>query len=280
EAEKAIIKANDAIMQAKKDVIDITRGEIVRARLELEAPGSAKDEGASGKSSDQKLNTEHVTNVLHEMRNPLHSISGFAKIMLEENPADENTRKEFLNIMVQQSESLNKLIDDLSSTLNDNGETFDISKTTVSPDEIISGAVDSVQGMAQQKKNLISYSPDASLPEIEADAFRIKQVIVNLLTNAIKFSPENSPIYVSAEVHDKELYVQVIDRGIGISQADIPAIFDRSYRGANRGDAAGSGLGLYICRQIIEAHGGRIWADSAEGEGSTFTFSLPIGSAR
>ena len=200
--------------------------------------------------------------MLHEMRNPLHSIAGFAKLMLEENVADDKTRKEFLSIMVQQSESLNKLIDDMSKTLNDKGEAFGINKETVSPYSIVSEAIDSVQGMAQQKKNLISHDLTPSLPEIEADAFRIKQVIVNLLANAIKFSPENSSIYVNAGVHDQELLIQIIDHGIGISQADIPALFERYYQAKNNGDAEGTGLGLFICRQIIEAHGGRIWAES------------------
>lgn len=284
EAEKAIIKANEAITQAKKDVINLTRGEIVRARLELEAPNNLNEssiEGGIARNADANLNVEHIASVLHEMRNPLHSISGFAKIMLDENPPDDNTRKEFLNIMVQQSESLNKLIDDLSGSLNDNGnsETFKVNKTTVSPVEVINQAIDSVQTTAQQKKNLINCDLGAPLPEIEADAFRLKQVIVNLLTNAIKFSPENSSIHISAEVRDKELRIKVMDHGIGISQADIPAIFDRRYRGSNGDEAEGSGLGLYICRQIVEAHGGRIWAESAVGEGSIFTFSLPLASA-
>jgi signal transduction histidine kinase len=282
EAEKSIIKANEVIVQAKKDVINMTKGEIVRARQELESPASVVEsaEKKLEKLADQKLNSEYVANVLHEMRNPLHSIAGFARLMLEEDVADDKTRKEFLSIMVQQSESLNKLIDDISKTLNDKGEAFGINKETVSPYNIVSEAIDSVQGMAQQKKNLISHDLTPSLPEIEVDAFRIKQVIVNLLANAIKFSPENSPIYVKAGVHDHELLIQIIDHGIGISQADIPSLFDRYYQAKNNGDAEGTGLGLFICRQIIEAHNGRIWAESKEGEGSTFSFALPIAAAR
>ncbi len=282
EAEQSIIRANEAIMQAKKDVINLTRSEISRTREALEAPGNAGElvVAVTGKASDQKPNVDHLASQLHEMRNPLHSISGFAKLMLEENPADEKTRQEFLTIMVQQSESLNKLIDDMSQSLTEKGETFDINKETVSPDGVITEAVDSVQGMAEQKKNLINYNPDASLPPIVADTFRIKQVIVNLLDNAIKYSPEGNSIDIKTEARNNELLVQVTDHGIGISPADIPAIFSKSYRGKNRGDAEGDGLGLYICRQIVEAHGGRIWAESVEGEGSTFSFTLPIAATR
>ena len=163
------------------------------------------------------------------MRTPLHSISGFAKLMLEENVTDDTTRKEFLSIMVQQSDSLNKLIDDLSHILNDRssdaGAGFGIHKEPVSSRKVISEAIDSVQGMAQQKKNLISHNLTSGLPEIEADATRIKQVIINLLTNAIKFSPEGSSIFVKAGVRNRELLVQVIDHGIGIPEAEIASYF-------------------------------------------------------
>jgi signal transduction histidine kinase len=285
EAEKSIIKANEVIVQAKKDVINMTKGEIIKTRQELESPSSIilpveKKHEEPEKPATQNLNSEYVANVLHEMRNPLHSIAGFAKLMLDENVTDEKTRKEFLSIMVEQSENLSKLIDDMSHTLHDKGETFEINKEIVSPSNVISEAIDSVQGMAQQKKNLISLDLAPSLPEIFLDAFRIKQVIVNLLTNAIKYSPENSSIYIKAGVHDDELLVQVIDRGIGISQANIPALFSRYYQVKRNGDSEGVGLGLYICRQIIEAHGGRIWVESVEGEGSTFSFTLPIAVVR
>jgi signal transduction histidine kinase len=282
-AEVSIIKANETIMQAKKDIINLTRDEIVRTRQELEATGKTVEysEVRGGPPAGAaKLDSDYVATVLHEMRTPLHSISGFAKLMLEEDVSDDATRKEFLSIMVQQSESLNKLIDDLSHILYDKSEAFSIHKEPVSSYKIITEAIDSVQGMAQQKKNLISHNLTTSLPEVEADAFRIKQVIINLLTNAIKFSPENRPIFLKAGVRDEELLVQVIDYGIGIPKTELPAIFNRYYQAENRGDVEGTGLGLYICQQIIQAHGGRIWAESVEGEGSTFCFSSPIATAR
>jgi signal transduction histidine kinase len=129
---------------------------------------------------------------------------------------------------------------------------------------------------AEQKKNVIAHNLSPALPEIEADAFRIKQVMINLLTNAIKFSPENHPIFVKAGVKGGELIVQVIDYGIGVPEKELTAIFEKYYKAENRGDIEGAGLGLYICQQIVNAHGGRIWAESIEGEGSTFSFSLPL----
>ena len=278
EAEVSVIRASESITQAKKDIINITRDEITRSRQELEAPYKAVKSG--GQPGSEKLDSEYIATVLHEMRTPLHSIFGFAKLLKEEDVSDDATRKEFLSIMVQQSESLNKLIDDLSHILNDKSEALSIHKEPVSSYQTIAEAIDGVQTIAQQKKNLISHNLTPSLPEVEADAFRIKQVIINLLTNAIKFSPENRPIFVKAGVRDEELLVQVIDYGIGIPKKDLSAIFNKYYQAENRGDVEGAGLGLYICQQIIKAHGGRIWAESVEGEGSTFCFSLPITVAR
>jgi signal transduction histidine kinase len=138
---------------------------------------------------------------------------------------------------------------------------------------MITEAVNSVQGMAAQKKNLISYNLSPSLPYIDVDEFRVRQVIVNLLTNAIKFSPENSIISVTADVLGNDLIIQVIDHGIGIPKEELDNLFDQSNVSKSQ---TGNGLGLHICRQIVESHGGKIWAESTEGKGSTFSFTLPI----
>jgi two-component system sensor histidine kinase VicK len=210
------------------------------------------------------------------MRSPLHSISGFTKLLKEDSVADEATRQEFLSIMEQQSETLNKLIDDLSDILNGKNEGLTIKPEAVSSYDMINEAIDGAQSMAHQKNNLIGHNLTPELPQVKADASRIKQVITNLLNNAIKFSPENRPIFVKAQPKDNELLVQVIDYGIGIPKGELKAIFNKGYRAENRGDVEGSGLGLYICQQIVKAHGGNIWAESVEGEGSTLCFTLPI----
>ena len=287
EAEATILRANEAMMQAKQEIISRTRDEISRARQDLETagdfsdketsqtPGPARDTGAHTEPSE-KLDSNYVATVLHEMRAPLHSISGFAKLMLEDNVSDSATQKEFLSLMVQQSESLNRLIDDLSGILKSNVESFSINKEPVSSQKLITEAINSVQGIAQQKKNLISHDLPSSLPEVYVDEFRIKQVIINLLTNAIKFSPDESNISVNASVLGNDLFVQVIDYGIGIPEAEVPTLFNGYREVKSRGDSQGNGLGLYICRQIVEAHGGSIRAESVEGKGSTFSFTLPI----
>jgi signal transduction histidine kinase len=274
QTETSVIQASEVITQAKKDIISITRDDIIRSRQELEAPFRAM------KSDDQpateKLDAEYVATMLHEMRSPLHSISGFTKLLKEEGVTDEATRQEFLTIMEQQSVTLNKLIDDLSDILNNRKEGLTINTEAVPSYDMISEAIDGAQSMALQRNNLIGHNLSPDLPEVKADASRIKQVITNLLNNAIKFSPENRPIFVKAQTKGNELLVQVVDYGIGIPKGELKAIFNKGHRAENRGDVEGSGLGLYICQQIIKSHGGNIWAESVEGEGSTFSFTLPL----
>jgi nitrogen-specific signal transduction histidine kinase len=281
EAEVSILKANEAMMQAKQDIIALTKKEMSQARQDLENVGdfSIPAENGNGDSridDKDKVDSNYVSTVLHEMRTPLHSISGFARLMLEEGVADGNTRKEFLSLMVQQSENLNRLIEDLSGVLTKKTESFSIVTSPVPAQKLVADAINSIQGIAQQKKNIISHNLSASLPDVNADEFRIKQVIVNLLTNAIKFSPEKSPIYVRTNVLEKELLIQVIDRGAGIPEFERGMLFNRRHVSRNRTNEQGEGLGLYICRQIVEAHGGTIWAESIEGKGSTFSFTLPL----
>ncbi|MBN1693083.1 MAG: hypothetical protein JW845_05960 [Dehalococcoidales bacterium] len=277
QTETSVIQASEAITQAKKDIINITRDDIIRSRQELEAPFMA------AKYDDQpvseKLDAGYVATVLHEMRSPLHSISGFTKLMKEEGVTDDATRQEFLSIMEQQSETLNKLIDDLSDILNNKNEGLTINAEAVSSYDMINEAINGAQSMAQQKNNLIGHNLNPELPKVKADASRVKQVITNLLNNAIKFSPENRPIFVKAQPKDNELVVQVTDYGIGIPKGELKAIFNKGHRAENRGDVEGSGLGLHICHQIVKAHGGDIWAESVEGEGSTFCFTLPKAAA-
>jgi nitrogen-specific signal transduction histidine kinase len=281
EAEMAVQKASETMLKAKEEIISLTRGEISRARQDIESAGS-RDVGENSRKSSEydepnlKLDSHRLATVLHEIRTPLHSISGFAKLMLEQDVADPATRKEFLMLMVQQCESLNRQVEDLSGILHNSFGLFAVEKEPVPAAQLISEAVSGMAGIAEQKKNLIHRNIPPSLPQIEVDVLRIKQVIANLITNAVKYSPERSNILVKAEAHEQELLVQVMDCGCGIPTAELPRIFDRFYRGTNHSGIPGIGLGLYISRQIVEAHGGRIWAESVEGQGSTFSFTLPL----
>lgn len=283
DAEDSILKANNAITQASHDIVCQTREEIARARQEIEMAsmhpetalnGTGEPGTASAKSSEN--DTHYVAAMLHEMRAPLHSISGFARLMLEDDVPDTMTRQEFLSILVQQSDTLNRLLDDLTGNLINNTSRLDISKTIVSPNELINDVIQNMRNTALEKNILIGSTIPDILPAVEADAPRIKQVLINLIDNALKFNEGDSTVIIKAQVMENELIILVEDHGIGIPEGETRAIFDEYYRASNHGDKEGQGLGLSICRQIVESHGGNIQVESVEGEGSTFGFTLPL----
>ena len=226
------------------------------------------------------MKSEFISNVSHELRSPLHSIRGFTRLMLSGKVPDPETQREFLAIIDQQSEQLGRLIDSLLDMSRLESGRFQIQKQPVAIGEVIHDAVESFYGVASEKGMVIEEDIPQDLPEIEVDGNRVKQVIANLLSNAIKFSNGGREVKVRAELRDNEVLVQVIDHGIGIPEQAMPHLFERFYRAKDSMARGGAGLGLYISKQIIEAHGGRIWAESQPGKGSTFSFTLPLNQAQ
>jgi len=223
-----------------------------------------------------RMKSEFLSNVSHELRTPLHSIKGFTKLMLEGKVPDPEIQKEFLSTIDKQSEHLGVLINGLLDMSRLESSRFTIQKQCLSIKDIVHETVESFYSLASDKGTVINEDIPVTLPEIDADRERVRQVMVNLLSNAIKFSNNGSGITVKGEVKDRELLVQVTDRGIGIPEEAIPHLFERFYRAPDSMARGGAGLGLYISKQIIEAHGGRIWAESKVGQGSTFSFTLPV----
>ena len=134
----------------------------------------------------------------------------------------------------------------------------------------------SLQSIAREKNIALTADIPAALPEMEVDSDRLRQVVINLLSNAIKFSDPGSSVMVTAKASEKELLFQVSDQGIGIPKESMKHLFERFFRAEDKLARGGAGLGLYISKQIVEAHGGHIWVDSEPGKGSTFSFTLPL----
>ena len=223
-----------------------------------------------------RMKTEFLSNVSHELRTPLQSISGFAKLIYRGQVPDDETRQEFLQIIDSESQHLGNLINSLLDMSRLESGRFEINKQALPIRDTIIDAVKSFHGLARDKNIVLNEDIPAELPEIEADAERLRQVVINLLGNAIKFSDPGSSVTVKAESRNGELLFQVTDQGIGIPQEAMPHLFERYYQAENKLARGGTGLGLYISKQIIEAHGGHIWAESRVGEGSTFRFTLPL----
>jgi signal transduction histidine kinase len=189
----------------------------------------------------------------------------------------DETREALLAIVSDEAARLARLLDDVlsASRLDSKTERFDIVPTDAV--EIAQAAVDAVGPRLPEGLELeLVAEPD--LPPVAADADKLRQILVNLRENAIKYSPDGGRIEIALSRHDSVVRFSVRDEGLGIAQDELAQIFDRFHRvdpNMTRG-VGGTGLGLYICRELVEGMHGRMWVTSTEGEGSTFSFELPV----
>ncbi len=217
-----------------------------------------------------------LSTVSHEMRTPLSSIIGFSNLILNRGPEPEKIL-EYVNVINDEARRLANLVNDFLDLqrIEAGREVFHFAELDVA--DVIRDVVAHQQAAGDGLHNIRLDLP--SLPRVYADANRIRQVMLNLLSNASKYAPKGGEILVTAKQIDNEIYISVRDQGFGIPQNEITDIFERFHRGsvAERYRIGGTGLGLALCREIITGHNGRIWAESAgPDQGSTFTFTLPI----
>jgi signal transduction histidine kinase/DNA-binding response OmpR family regulator len=246
---------------------------------------AAAEEADAAKSS-------FLSTVSHELRTPLTSVLGFAKIIrrrLEERlfpliPEDDRKVQqakhqviENLGVVVSEGERLTKLIDDVLDLAKIEAGKFTWNMSSVSMREVIDQATAATSSLFEAKKLKLVLDVEEDLPTITGDHDRLIQVVINLISNAVKFTDAGS-ITCSVHPRDSELVASVKDSGIGIAIADQPKVFEKFKQvGDTLTDKPkGTGLGLPICREIVEYHGGRIWVESQPGEGSTFSFTLPV----
>lgn len=229
------------------------------------------------KEETEQMKSEFVSHVTHELRSPLASIKGFASTILADKEMDEKTRTEFLNIINDESERLARLIEDLVDLSKIEHGQIKMDKQKVQILDIVQEAISNLKPQYEKKKIILKTESPQDIPFIFCDRDMILKVLVNLLLNAFKFTPERGRITVSIEREKERIKVKVRDTGIGIPREDLPFIFDKFYQAERPGDEKkGSGLGLSIAKEIIKSHEGDIWVESRVGKGSTFYFRLPI----
>ena len=222
------------------------------------------------------MKSEFLSNVSHELRTPLQSISGFTKLIMDGQVPDSDTQQEFLQIIDRETVHLGNLINSLLDMSRLESGRFQINKQRMLIRDIFLDSVTSFHTLARDKEIQLNEDIPDELPEMEVDGERIRQVVINLLSNAIKYSDPGGSVNIKVEAHENELSFRISDRGIGMSEESLLHLFERFYRAEDKLARGGTGLGLYITKQIIEAHGGQIWAESKLGEGSTFSFTLPL----
>jgi signal transduction histidine kinase len=223
-----------------------------------------------------------LSHVSHELRSPLNAIYQFVAI-LSDNVAGELTQvqHEYLDIVLRNVKQLQAMIDDLLEVTRVQAGKLTFEAQCTSVTEAITDVVDTLQGAASLKAIALSVEVGAEVPPVCADPTRLRQILIILLDNAIKFTPEHGVVRLSAHVQDKEpthLVIQVADTGRGIGADMTERIFDRLFQEADPSMAGrqGLGLGLHICRELVALQGGKIWATSILGRGSQFVFTLPI----
>ena len=226
----------------------------------------------------EEIRKDFVANVSHELRTPISSIKGYAETLLDGKVDNKDTVKEFLNIIYQDSNRLANLIDDLLdlSRIESGKMKMEFEPLEILP--IVNRCVNVLEKSAKDKSVSVKLNIPADLPKALGDHKRLSQVFLNLLDNAIKYTPEGGSIKISAIRKEKIVQVDISDTGIGISEKDLPRIFERFYRvdKARSRELGGTGLGLSIVKHIVQAHNGQVWVKSMPGRGSTFSCTIPI----
>lgn len=224
----------------------------------------------------EKMRSEFIANVSHELKTPITSVKGFTETLLDGAMEDEEALHHFLTIIHKESDRLHRLINDILHLSKIEQDMVPLELEPVNISEIVKHVADTVRKDVE-KKGLELIIPDNREIWIEGQKDRIQQVVLNLVSNAVSYTPKGGKIWVSVVEGDNELEISVKDTGIGISKKDLPRLFERFYRvdkGRSR-NSGGTGLGLAIVKHLVESHHGEIKVESEEGKGTTFTVILP-----
>jgi signal transduction histidine kinase len=221
------------------------------------------------------LSTEVLSIVSHDLRSPLATIS-MATSLLDDLSRPEEERALMVKMVKRATERMQRLVHDMLEVSKlDSGRTLPIDARCVDVVPVLREACEAQSAVAQAAGLLVECDLPQELPAVKVDCDRVEQVVCNLVGNAMKFTAPGGRISVAARAIGDEILVSVKDTGAGMSAEDLERIFE-PYWQAQRTASLGAGLGLKIAKGIVEAHGGRIWAESAVGQGTTFFFTLPV----
>jgi PAS domain S-box-containing protein len=221
-----------------------------------------------------RMRSEFVHTVSHDLRSPLTSVIGYTELVERAGVLNE-IQRDFLARIQSSVQQITGLINDLLD-IGSIEAGFDTRREFIQLDGILRYTIDMLQGQIKSKHLNVKTDIGSSLPALRANPIRLRQVMDNVVGNAIKYSFPNGEIDISIHAEGEQIILRVTDAGPGIPVADQPRIFDKFYRGSNIAEVEGSGLGLAIVKTIVESHQGRIWVESVEGKGSSFFIVLPV----
>jgi signal transduction histidine kinase len=225
-----------------------------------------------------RLKSQFIANISHELRTPLNAIIGFSDVLLDDENLDDEQR-DYLHTILRNSENLLQLINDMLDLSKIEANKMEVVYQKVKIDELIKRIYKLLSPLAKEK-NVTMIIENEVAPEIEVDKTKLRQILINLLTNAIKFNKEGGLVKTTVSYLEEDsdyIKIEVMDTGIGIKEEDFDVIFDefRQIDGTETRDFEGTGLGLAITKKYVEMLKGCIWVDSTPGEGSKFIFTLP-----
>jgi two-component system phosphate regulon sensor histidine kinase PhoR len=227
----------------------------------------------------ERVRTEFVANVSHELRTPLTAIQGYLETLLSGALEEQENARRFLEIVLRHSERLGRLLNDLTDLSNIELGKVALRREPVRVDDVVASVVGIIAPRAARSRVTVTAEVPSDLPEVSADRDRLAQVLINLVDNAVKYTPEGGSVTVTARRREEStIEVAVTDTGIGIPPADLPRITERFYRvdKARSRELGGTGLGLAIVKHLVMAHGGELGIESEQERGTTVRFTLPI----
>jgi two-component system phosphate regulon sensor histidine kinase PhoR len=229
----------------------------------------------------EEIKADFIATASHELRTPLAAVYGAAQTLLRHDFAlDETGRERFVSLIAEESERLGRIVNEILLANQLDSGRVDMEFEPFDPADLVERVVEATRAHVPPTVT-VSHSAAQDLPDISADQDKVRQVLVNLIENAIKYSPEGGHVEVEVNEHDGAVRFGVRDEGLGISPEDQDRIFEKFYRADPqmvRG-VGGTGLGLYICKELVSRMGGRIWVEPNDGKGSAFFFELQTAEA-
>jgi two-component system phosphate regulon sensor histidine kinase PhoR len=224
----------------------------------------------------QTMRREFIGNISHELRTPLASIKAIVDTLRDGAIDDKEAAVNFLNRLDVEVDRMTQMVAELTELSRIETGRIKLKLESVNINSLIEEVATRLNHQAERQQVSLSTKLSSDLPLIQADKERIQQVTVNIVHNAIKFTPSCGRVVISTKHSGESVTAQVSDTGIGISKDDLPHIFERFFKADKSRSTSGTGLGLAIAKHIVQTHGGSIWVESEEGKGSTFSFSLPL----
>ena len=278
------VRQEDVALDGRSIEIDYAAGprflKIYFAPIRLGAEGKGLMAVLHDVTEQRKLDDsrrEFVANVSHELRTPLTNVRGYAETLMSADDIDRDIQMRFLGVISSEADRMTRIVKDLLTLTRLDYNRMEMHMQRMDLRELGQKAAAAMEGQAKSQGLTLTCELPEEMPAVIGDPERIQQVIINIITNAIKYNKPQGSITITGGVEEDQVFLRVEDTGIGVPKADLERLFERFYRvdKARSRESGGTGLGLAIAKQIVETHGGHIGFDSEYGKGSVVTLYLP-----